>query len=148
MTGAGATGPQGLQGTAGPTGPQGIQGIQGIQGVQGTAGPTGPQGVQGIQGSIADLPINEVTGTSQTLSSTNWNQYFYLTNSGFNAITLPATTATTDAGKFWSLRNATSVYLSITLTNTLNLTSPLTIPPFNSTTLAISGVSANTILIF
>ncbi len=112
---------------------------------KGDAGPTGPTGPGGSGG--GGLTVNEVTGTSQTLSSSNWNQYFYLTNSGFNAVTLPATTATSNAGYFWTLRNATNSYLSITLTNTLTLSSPLVIPPSNATTLAISGVSSNTILL-
>ena len=169
----GPTGLQGSQGIQGPKGDQGIQGPTGLQGIQGPAGgPTGPTGagstgptgaastVTGPTGpagagstgptGLAGAPtitINEVTGTSQTLSSSNWNQYFYLTNSGFNAVTLPASTATSDAGRFWTLRNASGAYLSITLTNTLSLTSPLTIAPANATTLAISGVTSNTILL-
>ncbi len=127
----GATGPTGA-GTTGPTGPAST-----------VTGPTGAAGA----GALPNLTINEVTGTSQTLASSNWNQYFYITNSGFNAVTLPATTATSNAGYFWTLRNATQSYLSITLTNTLSLTSPLVIPPANATTLAISGVSSNTILL-
>lgn len=95
----------------------------------------------------ATLTVNEVTGTSQTLASSNWNQYFYVTNSGFNALTLPASTATSNAGNYWTIRNATNTYLSITLTNTLSLSSPLVIAPSNATTLAISGVSSNTILL-
>lgn len=166
----GPTGVQGPQGIQGPKGDQGIQGPTGIQGVRGPeGGPTGPTGAgvtgptgpastvtgpTGPTGAGATGPagaptitINEVTGTSQTLSSSNWNQYFYLTNSGFNALTLPASTATSDAGRFWTLRNASGAYLSITLTNTLSLTSPLTIAPANATTLAISGVTSNTILL-
>lgn len=95
----------------------------------------------------AGLTINEVSGTSQTLSSSNWNQYFYLTNTGFNALTLPSSTATSNGGSFWTLRNATNAYLSITLTNTLSLTSPLVIPPANAVTLAVSSSNANTILL-
>jgi hypothetical protein len=98
-------------------------------------------------GALPNLTINEVSGTSQTLASSNWNQYFYVTNSGFNSLTLPATTATSNAGNYWTIRNATNSYLSVTLTNTLSLTSPLVIPPSNATTLAVSGVSSNTILL-
>jgi hypothetical protein len=87
--------------------------------------------------------VSEVTGTSQTLSSSNYNTYFYLTNSGFNALALPATTATSAGGNFWALRNATASQL----TNTLNLTSPLVIPSYNTQTLAISGATSNTILL-
>lgn len=106
----------------------------------GAAGATGPSGTPTIT-------INEISGTSQTLASSNWNQYFYLTNSGFNAVTLPSSTATSDGGRFWTLRNATNSFLSITLTNTLTLSSPLTISPSNSVTLAISGATSNTILL-
>jgi hypothetical protein len=38
--------------------------------------------------------------------------------------------------------------LSITVANTLTLVSPISIPPLNSITLVISGVSANTVLVF
>jgi hypothetical protein len=157
----GPQGVQGFQGTAGPTGAEGPIGPQGVQGFQGTAGPTGPQGVQGIQGvtgpastvtgptgTVGKISITEVSGTSQTLSSSNYNTFFYLTNSSFNAVTLPTTTATADGGNFWTLRNATNTFLSITLTNNLTLTSPLTIPPLNSVTLAISYTNANTVLLF
>jgi hypothetical protein len=96
---------------------------------------------------VSPIAVIEATGTSQTLSSANYNTYFYLTNSGFNALTLPSSTATTAAGNFWSLRNATNASLSITLTNTLNLTSPLLIPSSNTQTLAVSGASSNTILL-
>jgi hypothetical protein len=96
---------------------------------------------------LARLPVTEVSGTSLTLDSSNYNRTFYLTNSGFNAATLPSSTAISDDGSFWSLRNATNTSLSITLTNTLNLTSPLVIPPANTQTLVISGVTSNTILL-
>lgn len=172
----GPQGVQGIQGPTGLQGPQGIQGSKGDQGVQGPTGlqgprgpeggPTGPTGAAGFVGSngatgatgptgagftgpagAPTITVNEVTGTSQTLSSSNWNQYFYVTNSGFNAVTLPASTVTTDGGRFWTLRNATNTTLSITLTNTLSLTSPLLIPSLNATTLVISGASSNTILL-
>jgi hypothetical protein len=96
---------------------------------------------------FSGINIQEITGTSLTLASSNYNNYFYITNSAFNAMTLPSSTATTLGGLFWSVRNATAGNLSITLTNTLTLTSPLVIPSGNSATLAISGVNANTILL-
>jgi hypothetical protein len=104
-------------------------------------------GIAGPGGGASAITISEVTGTSQTLSSANYNTFFYLTNSGFNAVSLPATTATSAGGNYWALRNATASYLSITLTNTLSLTSPLVIPPANTQTLAISGATSNTILL-
>jgi hypothetical protein len=103
--------------------------------------------VTGAGGGASPIVIVENTGTSQTLSSANYNTFFYLTNPAFNAVTLPASTATTAGGNYWALRNATSSYLSITLTNTLSLTSPLVIPPTNTQTLAISGATSNTILL-
>lgn len=168
-------GPQGIQGIQGPTGIQGQQGIQGVQGIQGIQGPTGLQGLRGfaggptgslgptgiagntgptgfgptgLGGGISKISVIEATGTSQTLASSNYNTFFYLTNSGFNALTLPTVTATTDAGNYWTLRNATSSYLNITLTNTLSLTSPLAIGPSNAITLVVSGATSNTILLF
>jgi hypothetical protein len=151
------TGPTGWTGNTGPTGGTStVTGPTGFTGPTGNTGPTGPTstvtgptGATGPAGSGvgASLTVSEVTGTSLTLSSSNYNTFLYLTNSGFNALTLPATTATTLGGTFWALRNATTSSLSITLTNTLALTSPLVIPPLNTQTLVISGVTANTILL-
>ncbi len=96
---------------------------------------------------FSGINIQEISGTSLTLAASNYNNYFYVTNSAFNAMTLPSSTATTLGGLFWSVRNATAGSLSITLTNTLTLTSPLVIPSGNSATLAISGTTSNTILL-
>lgn len=93
------------------------------------------------------LAVAEVSGTSLTLGSNNTNRSFYLTNSGFNALALPSSVNAYDGGTYWSLRNATSSSLSITLTNTLNLTSPLVIPSSNSQTLIVSRETSNTILL-
>jgi hypothetical protein len=106
----------------------------------------GPSRINGLF--YGRMPVVESSGTSLTLASSNYNNYFYLTNSGFNAMTLPSATATTDSGSFWTLRNATSSHLSITVTNTLTLTSPLAIPPQNSVTLTVSGSTSNTVLLF
>jgi hypothetical protein len=125
-------------GSIGPTGPTGPTG---------STGPTG-LGATGPGGGVSPISVSEVSGTSLTLASSNYNTFFYLTNPGFNAATLPASTVTSAGGNYWTLRNATQNYLSVTLTNTLTLTSPLSIPPENSATLVISGVSSNTILLF
>jgi hypothetical protein len=93
------------------------------------------------------LVVNEISGTSLTLSSSNTSRSFYLTNSGFNALSLPSVVNRFDGGNFWSLRNATSSQLTITLTNTLNLTSPLIIPSSNTQTLVVSRDTSNTILL-
>jgi hypothetical protein len=145
--GVGDTGATGAAGATGPTGPTGMTGAAST--VTGPTGPTGSVGTTGATGiGIPAMLVQEVSGTSLTLSATNYNYFFYLTNSGFNAVTLPSSTATSAGGNFWLLRNATAGNLAITLTNTLSLTSPLVIPSGNSTTLTISGVTSNTILLF
>jgi hypothetical protein len=93
------------------------------------------------------LIVSEVSGTSLTLASSNTNRSFYLTNSGFNALSLPSTASRFDGGTFWSIRNSTTSQLTITLTNTLNLTSPLIIPSSNTQTLVVSRDTSNTILL-
>jgi len=56
---------------------------------------------------------------------------------------LPATPAG-DTGNYWVLRNNTTAYLSLTVTNPSNLASPLVIPPSNSSTIVVSGIGGNT----
>lgn len=90
----------------------------------------------------------EISGTSVALTAGNYNKSYYITNSAFNAVTLPTITNRFDAGSYWTLRNATAGNLAITLTNTLNLTSPLVIPASNTTTLVISSDTCNNILLF
>jgi len=138
---AGATGP------SGPSGANGSNGATGPSGPTGPIGPTGPTGPTGPGGGISPISVTEVTGTSATLSSSNYNTYLYITNSGFNALTFPATTATSAGGNYWAIRNATNTSLSITITNTLTVTSPFVIPAGNTNTFVISAVSANTILV-
>jgi hypothetical protein len=90
------------------------------------------------------LNILNVNGTSLTSSSSpvltnlTYGTYYYITNSGFNALTLPAPVAS-DIGAFWVLRNNTSVYLSISLTTPYGLPSPLVIPPSNSATIVLTA---------
>jgi hypothetical protein len=96
---------------------------------------------------VMALAVTEVSGTSLTIGSNNSNRSFYLTNSGFNAMTLPSSVNAYDGGTYWSLRNATGSSLSITLTNTLNLTSPLIIPSSNTQTLVVSRDTSNTLLL-
>lgn len=116
----------------------------------GTTAPRGALDVSGI--SYSRLPVTVISGTSVDLS-TNFdlsaNSYFYITNSGFNTITTPATAAVTTArgGTFWQFKNSTSSFLSVTLTNTLTLTSPVSISPSNAITLVVSPISNNTLLL-
>jgi hypothetical protein len=91
------------------------------------------------------------TGTSVDLNTnytTYANTYFYLTNSAFSSITTPSSTSTANAGRFFQFKNSTSSYLSVTLTNTLTLTSPVMISPSNAITLVVSPAAANSLLLF
>jgi hypothetical protein len=90
----------------------------------------------------------EVTGTSLTpstspaITNTNYGTYFNITNSGFNTLTLPTSTYSTDSNAFWVLRNNTSSYLSITTTYTGTGgggSASLVIPPTNSTTIMFTS---------
>jgi hypothetical protein len=89
-----------------------------------------------------------VTGTSLTpattpaITSSNYGTYFNITNSGFNTLTLPTSTYSTDSNAFWVLRNNTASYLSITTTYTGTGgggSGSLTIPPANSTTIMFTS---------
>ena len=150
----GPTGPIGPQGTTGPTGPQGTTGATGPQGISGDTGPqgltggTGPQGSTGPQGPTGPTPTTIVTAnvstTSQTLGTAG--TFYNITNSGFNALTLPSGTPT--EGSFWVLRNNTSTYLSISsFTNTsTGIPNPLVIPPSNATTLVWTNTGSTYII--
>jgi hypothetical protein len=89
-----------------------------------------------------------VSGTSLTLTTASAGFYYNLVNSGFENLSLPGTLPTT-AGLFWTLRNATSSYLSVTVASTYNSTppSPLILTPSNNTTIvvSVSGVNGATI---
>jgi hypothetical protein len=105
-----------------------------------------------ISGQVyARLPVYIVTAASLDLS-TNYsgyaNTYVYLTNTGFSSVLLPTTTATSNGGTFFQLKNSTASYLSVTLNATLGLTSPVVISPSNAITLVVSPSNANTMLLF
>ena len=153
----GPIGPTGPTGPQGSTGPQGNTGPIGPTGPQGSTGPTGNTGPQGPSGPIqsyvsARLNTVSVTGTSLTsltspaISTSTYTTYYYISNSGFNALTLPSSSPTpftsADIGAYWVLRNSTTSYLSITVSNNSNITNPLVIPPGNSVTIVITSVSA------
>jgi hypothetical protein len=89
------------------------------------------------------------TGTTPAITASNYGTHFNITNSGFNTITLPTSSGTTDLNAYWVFRNSTSSYLNVTVTYTGTGgggSSTLTIPPSNSTTImfvtATSGVTA------
>ena len=93
------------------------------------------------------LNIQAVTGltltsaTSPAISTATYGRYYNITNSGFNALTLPSITAATDTGAFWVLRNNTSSYLSVSLTGATGLSSPMVIPPSNAVTIIWNGTA-------
>jgi hypothetical protein len=101
--------------------------------------------------------VSSLTNTYAVFYASNYGTYYYITNSGFSNIGIPAPGDTTVggvtvspanitvpfAGWFITLRNNTSSYLSITVagTNTSTPASPFTIPPANSVTLAYEGAT-------
>jgi hypothetical protein len=88
------------------------------------------------------LNISNVTNTSLSPTSATYGTYYYITNTGFNTLTLPSTFVA-DPGAFWVLRNNTSVYLSVSVANPGTapsvLPSPLVIPPSNSATIIVTA---------
>jgi hypothetical protein len=106
--------------------------------------PTGGIGTnQNWRLNIQNVTLASLTDiTTPAISSSTYGRYYYITNSRFNALTLPTIASGTDSGAFWVLRNNTSVYLSITLTGATGLTPPLlVIPPSNSATIIWSGTA-------
>ena len=86
------------------------------------------------------LSLSNVTTGPLVLSNlTTSGTYYYITSTAFNALTLPAAPAASDTGAFWVLRNNTSAYLSISVTNPVGLPNPLVIPPSNSATIVWAG---------
>jgi len=153
---SGVSGVSGVSGPSGPSGPSGVSNVSGPSGpsgVSGVSGPSGPSGVSGVSGPVGpvatSISTSNVTGTSLTsgtspaISTSTYGTYYYITNSGFNALTLPTTTAGSTVGSYWVLRNNTSTYLSITVTNTANVSTPLVIPPSNSATIVVTTASSS-----
>ena len=99
-----------------------------------------------ISGNLLFPTVNvyTVSATSLTLTTASAGFYYYLSNSGFSNLSLPGTLPTT-AGLFWTLRNATSSYLSVTVANGYNSTppSPLILTPSNNTTIVVSVSGIN-----
>jgi len=89
------------------------------------------------------LNLQPVTSSAALILTTiSYGTYYYITNSLFSQVTLPSPAPSAgDGGAFWVLRNNTSIYLSITLTNPGTLSSPLVIPPSNSATIVWSGTA-------
>ena len=89
---------------------------------------------------IATIPISTISTTTLTVTSTS-GIYYNITNSGFSGLTLPAVSGLF-TGAYWVLRNNTASYLSVTITygtGGSGITSPISIAPSTSTTVAYSG---------
>jgi len=122
--------------TKGPAGPKGPRGA---------AGAAGPAGATGTTPTAVNWRLNlsnvtTTTLTSPAISTSTYGTYYYITNSGFSGVTLPAITSATDTGAFWVLRNNTTSYLSAALSGTITgLISPIVIPPSNAVTIVWTG---------
>ena len=93
----------------------------------------------------ARILTSNVTGTSATVDfTTNDGTYYYLTNTGFNALTLTFPGNNVAPGSFNAFRNSTATNLSVTLTYSgggSGISSPLTINASNSATIVWNGTS-------
>ena len=88
------------------------------------------------------LALSSITGTTATVGSSSYGYNYYISNSGFNGITLPSSIPT-DTGQFWVFRNTTVSYLSVTMTNYGSMTSPISIAPQTSVTIVVSGTGGS-----
>lgn len=91
----------------------------------------------------ARIVTSNITGTSATVDFTsNDGTYYYLTNTGFNGLTLTFPGSGAAPGAFNVFRNTTATNLSVTLTYSgggSGITSPLTINGSNSATIVWTG---------
>ena len=88
------------------------------------------------------IALSSITGTTTTVDQVSYGYYYYISNSGFNGITLPSSIPT-DTGQFWVFRNTTVSYLSVTMTNYGSMTSPISIAPQTSVTIVVSGTGGS-----
>jgi hypothetical protein len=99
-----------------------------------TAAPSFPLDVYGA--SRTGMPVSSLCNTGATIGLTGFGIFYYITNSGFNTVALPATDPSF-SGWFVTLRNNTGSYLSVTITGTASKipASPFSLPPANSVSL-------------
>lgn len=130
MLGGSPYGPVGssILGTVVPTGGGGGTGATG------QTGPTGP--------TPTNLNASNITTSNLTLTTASAGTYYYISTTTFSSLTMPATLPST-AGLFWTLRNATNSYLSVTLGNNANIVNPVILAPSNNTTLVVSVSGTN-----
>ena len=115
----------------------GIGGGGGGSGTPGASGPTGPTGP-----TPSNLNALNITTSNLTLTTASAGTYYYISTTTFSSLTMPGTLPTT-AGTFWTLRNATSSYLSATIANNANLSTTLILAPSNNTTIAVTICGTN-----
>jgi hypothetical protein len=84
---------------------------------------------------------SDVSATSLVLASSTTSVVYRLTNTGFNALTLPSDQATSNAGLWWQFYNNSGSNLSVTLTNTIGLSSPQVFSNATTYTLYWNGTS-------
>lgn len=93
----------------------------------------------------ARIVTSNITGTSATVDFTNTDgTYYYMTNTGFNALTLTFPGNNVASGAFNVFRNSTASNLSVTLTYSgggSGITSPLVINSLTSATIVWNGSS-------
>jgi hypothetical protein len=99
-----------------------------------TVAPSFPLDVFGS--SRTGMPVSSLCNTGATIGLTGFGIFYYITNSGFNTVALPATDPSF-SGWFVTLRNNTGSYLSVTITGTASKipASPFSLPPANSVSL-------------
>ena len=100
-----------------------------------TVAPSFPLDVYGA--SRTGMPVSSLCNIGATIGLTGFGIFYYITNSGFNSVALPATDPDF-SGWFVTLRNNTGSYLSVTVsgTNSKIPASPFSLPPANSVSLA------------
>lgn len=91
----------------------------------------------------ARIVTSNITGTSATVDFTaNDGTYYYMTNTGFNALTLTFPENNVAPGAFNVFRNTTATNMSVTLTYSgggSGISSPLAISASNSATIVWNG---------
>lgn len=93
----------------------------------------------------ARILTSNISGTSATVDFTSTDgTYYFMTNTGFNALTLTFPGSNNAPGAFNVFRNTTGTNMSVTLTYSgggSGITSPLTISSSNSATIVWSGTT-------
>jgi hypothetical protein len=122
-------------------------------------GTSTPAGVLDVVGSITNpiylraptysrLAVQDISAVNTiTLATSNSGLHYNIATSSFSNLTLPASTATSEGGVFWVVRNNTGGTLNVSLTNNANLTTPVFIPSLNSLTIAVSSNAINTFVL-